>query len=107
MGAYEYPALRNFEMNLPVGWSMFSLPVISENASISALFPDAEVVYKYERTQGYFRVLVNDQLVAGKGYWIFVSKKLDPGKGYWILFKDFENSAEFRVEAIGVILNSQ
>ncbi len=67
---YGQIALQGKKMDFPAGWSIFSLPVVPEDASISALFSDDVVVYKYEKTQGYVHVLVNEQLVAGKGYWI-------------------------------------
>lgn len=64
----------NIDLDLSAGWSMFSLPVISEDVSISALFPDAVVVYKYSSDSGYVRVLGNEQLEVGRGYWILFNE---------------------------------
>ena len=59
-----------FEMNLPAGWSMISLPVVTMDATVSALFPDAEVVYSYEKDVGYVRMQDTEELEVGEGYWI-------------------------------------
>jgi hypothetical protein len=58
-------------MALPKGWSMISLPVIPDNASVAALFPDAVVVYGFEKSLGYVR---KETLEAGQGYWILVNE---------------------------------
>ncbi|MGA1864103.1 MAG: right-handed parallel beta-helix repeat-containing protein [bacterium] len=55
------------EMNFPEGWSMISLSVEPDNPNVKELFPDAVVVYTYERGKGYVRV---EELQVGKGYWI-------------------------------------
>lgn len=55
------------EMHMPVGWSMVSLPVVPGSSLVSDLFPDAVVVYGYEKASGYVRV---SKMEAGKGYWI-------------------------------------
>lgn len=57
-------------MALPKGWSMISLPVIPADASVAALFPDAVVVYGFEKSLGYVR---KETLEAGQGYWILVN----------------------------------
>lgn len=62
-------------MDFHAGWSMISLPVVSVNASTSALFPDAVVIYKYERAQGYVRVSGSEQLKVGRGYWILFNEE--------------------------------
>jgi hypothetical protein len=60
-------------MNLSKGWSMISLPVIPDNAKLSALFPEAVVMYMYERGAGYVRVKGDDDLEASRGYWILLN----------------------------------
>lgn len=62
-----------FNLDLPVGWSMISLPLMPENASVSVLFPKAIVVYGYEKGVGYVRV--TEKLEAGKGYWVLFSEE--------------------------------
>jgi len=52
-------------LSLNAGWNMVSLPVTPTNASLTALFPDAIIAYKYEN-----------------GYKIATT--LEPGLGYWI-----------------------
>ena len=42
-----------FEMNLPAGWSLISLPVQPEITLASELFPGAEVIYDYNMDTGY------------------------------------------------------
>lgn len=64
-----------FDLNLPEGWSMISLPVLPKNTFVSNLFPDAIVVYGYEKENGYVRVTGNENLVIGKGYWIFCDEE--------------------------------
>jgi hypothetical protein len=55
------------EMNLVAGWNLISLPVISDNSTLEALFPDAEAAYRFEAT--YEAV---STLEPGKGYWVKV-----------------------------------
>ncbi|MGA1842061.1 MAG: putative metal-binding motif-containing protein, partial [bacterium] len=55
------------EMDFSEGWSMISLSVEPDNPKVKELFPDAVVVYTYERGKGYVRV---EELQVGKGYWI-------------------------------------
>jgi hypothetical protein len=59
-------------MGLPAGWSMISLPVRPEVATITALFPGAVVVYKYEKGAGYAQVAEGENLEVGTGYWILL-----------------------------------
>ncbi|MGA1839310.1 MAG: hypothetical protein ACMUIU_01685 [bacterium] len=61
-----------FEMNLPAGWSMISLPVVPLDARLSSVFPGAAVVYKFERKLGYVRVQPSEDLQIGAGYWALV-----------------------------------
>lgn len=64
-------------MDVPSGWSMISLPRLPDDTSVSSLFPNAVVVYGYEKGTGYIR-----------------TKMLEKGKGYWILLES-EESYEF------------
>ncbi|MGA1864128.1 MAG: VWA domain-containing protein [bacterium] len=77
IGAHEYTSSEfltvNFTLNLPGGWSMISLPVIPDDASVSSLFPGALVVYGYNEGVGYKRVAAEEYLETGKGYWILLS----------------------------------
>ncbi|MGA1840547.1 MAG: alpha-2-macroglobulin family protein [bacterium] len=69
-------------LDLPSGWSMFSLPVIPPNPELSELFPDAKVVYGYERDKGYVRIEEDEELNVGKGYWIlFDNSQIKPLTG--------------------------
>jgi hypothetical protein len=47
------PLLNDSDISLPMnfskGWSMVSLPVIPDDASVSSIFPDAVVVYGFEK----------------------------------------------------------
>ncbi|MGA1863909.1 MAG: C25 family cysteine peptidase [bacterium] len=61
-----------FEMTIPSGWSMISLPLKPGNASVSFLFPEASVVYDYKQGLGYERI--TGELEAGKGYWILMNE---------------------------------
>ncbi|MGA1842501.1 MAG: putative metal-binding motif-containing protein [bacterium] len=63
-----------FSMETPSGWSMISLPVDPEDKTLSALFPDASVVYGYEKGTGYKRVGNNDTLEVGLAYWILLNE---------------------------------
>jgi hypothetical protein len=63
-----------FDLNLPKGWSMISLPVLPKNTFVSNLFPEAIVVYGYEK-EGYVRVTENKKLEIGKGYWILFDEE--------------------------------
>ncbi|MGA1865031.1 MAG: hypothetical protein ACMUHX_08215 [bacterium] len=61
-------------MNLPTGWSMISLPVLSVNPVLSEVFPGAQVVYGYKKGSGYVRVSEDKEMEAGSGYWILLNK---------------------------------
>jgi hypothetical protein len=49
---------------------MISLPVIPYDARMSDLFPEAVVVYGYEKGYGYVRVKEDENMEVGDGYWI-------------------------------------
>ncbi|MGA1841617.1 MAG: cytochrome c3 family protein [bacterium] len=58
------------DINLKAGWSMISLPVFPESSVISQLFPEAVVTYGFEKGVGYKRLIEEEELEVGKGYWI-------------------------------------
>jgi parallel beta-helix repeat protein len=60
-------------MNLPAALSMISLSLIPQNASVSSLFPDAVVIYCYEKGKGYVRVKEEENMEKGRGYWILIN----------------------------------
>ena len=62
-------------MKLPSGWSMFPLPVNPENPLLSELFPDAVIVYRYEKGKGYVSIYGNDKLEVGEAYWILLNEE--------------------------------
>lgn len=64
----------SINLDLPAGWSMISLPIIPDDASVSLLFPAAEVVYGYEKGSGYVRMRTEDILEVGRGYWILMDQ---------------------------------
>lgn len=55
------------EMDMPEGWSMISLPVLTGSVLVSDLFPEAEVVYGFDPYWGYYEA---EELKEGEGYWI-------------------------------------
>jgi hypothetical protein len=59
-------------MNLPAGWNMISLPIQPEVATLATIFPDAVVVYRYQKSAGYVRIQAGDDLEVGTGYWILL-----------------------------------
>ncbi|MGA1841968.1 MAG: choice-of-anchor J domain-containing protein [bacterium] len=63
--------MTSFTMNLQAGWSLISLPLCTDNNSVSSLFPDAVVVYGYEKGKGYVRV---QELECGRGYWVLLNQ---------------------------------
>ena len=72
----------SFQMEFPAGWRMMSLPVIPITPFVSDLFPDAAVVYGFERGTGYKRV---NNLEVGKGYWIL----FEQAKVYYLQGQSF------------------
>jgi hypothetical protein len=63
-----------YHMELPVGWSMISLPVVPESLALKDVFPEAVVVYRYDRNGGYVRVQENEELDDGEGYRILLNE---------------------------------
>ena len=51
---------------------MISLPVDPPDKRLDKLFPEAVVVYRYEKGTGYVRVNPDEDLEVGKGYWILL-----------------------------------
>jgi hypothetical protein len=62
------------KMDLPAGWSMISLPVTPAVSTLTTLFPDAVVVYKYIKGTGYVWVQAGENLEVGVGYWILLEQ---------------------------------
>ena len=63
-----------FDISLAEGWSMISLPVVPNNSTVSDLFPDAVVIYGYERGSGYVRIKMEEILEVGRGYWLLLDQ---------------------------------
>jgi hypothetical protein len=59
----------------PKGWSMISLPVDPPDKRCNKLFPDAVVVYGYEKGTGYVLVGNDEDLEVGRGYWILLDQE--------------------------------
>ena len=69
IGLHALNRLVCHTIDMNVGWNMFSLMVIPENRSLTALFNgNAKVAYKFDRS--YQPVT---ELEAGEGYWIKLS----------------------------------
>jgi hypothetical protein len=62
------------KMALPARWSMISLPVRPDVPTVAAVFPDAVVVYRYQKGTGYVRVTGGENLEVGVGYWILLEQ---------------------------------
>ncbi len=56
---------------------MISLPMIPNDASPLGLFPEAVVLYKFERASGYVSVKEGEAPQVGYGYWILFSDDHD------------------------------
>jgi len=65
------------QVALKSGWNMVSVPVVTENTSVSAVFPGVEAVYTWDP--------------ASKSYTI--PTDIDPDKGYWALVLSDTNIA--------------
>ncbi|MGA1841536.1 MAG: chitobiase/beta-hexosaminidase C-terminal domain-containing protein [bacterium] len=59
-------------IDLPKGWSLISLPADRENSLVSDLFPEAQVIYGFEKESGYVRIKQDEELNVGEGYWILM-----------------------------------
>lgn len=65
----------SIDLNLDAGWSMVSLPVQLDSSSVSEIFPEARVIYGYEKGAGYVLVKNYENLEIGKGYWILLNEE--------------------------------
>ena len=59
-------------VDLPAGWSLISLPVMPDNAVLSGIFPEAKLVYGFDKDFGYVRIDKEEELKEGEGYWILM-----------------------------------
>jgi hypothetical protein len=62
------------KMNFSAGWSMMSLPLELHNPTPSQLFPEAAVIYAYEKGAGYVRIENSEKMRVGSGYWILFNE---------------------------------
>jgi len=67
-------------LTLSANWNLISLPIIPENPSLTDLFEDAEVAYKFDGT---YQLVTT--LEPGIGYWV----KLTSGGVYSITGRNF------------------
>lgn len=74
-GAGDACADTTFDLDLPEGWSMISLPVLPKSTLVSSLFHKDIVVYGYEKGVGYVLVTEDKKLEIGKGYWVLLEKE--------------------------------
>ncbi|MGA1842466.1 MAG: LamG-like jellyroll fold domain-containing protein [bacterium] len=81
----KYAVIRSsgciVENDLAGGWNIISLPVLLQSNLASEIFPDAAVIYRFEKGFGYVRVKPDEALVHGTGYWIL----LPEAKSYSLL----------------------
>jgi len=76
----EYTSKICVDVNLVAGWNLVSLPVTPDDPTLTALFPDATVAYKFEAA--YQNVT---SLEPGLGYWV----KVTNGGTYTICGQNF------------------
>ncbi len=66
---YTYQNEVSFNYNFPdAGWYMVSLPVTPADSSVSTLFPDALIAYKWDNASQSYKAVSN--LSTGVGYWL-------------------------------------
>ena len=65
-----------FSFNLEAGWNLISFPLLPDQNSISQIFPDAEVVYRYNDGH-YQEVKPSDSVTTGAGYWVLVPENAE------------------------------
>jgi hypothetical protein len=70
----SWPETMTVPIELQAGWHMISLPVNPTDKRPKILFPEAIVVYGYEKGTGYARVKPDEDLEIGKGYWILLNE---------------------------------
>ncbi|MGA1864046.1 MAG: chitobiase/beta-hexosaminidase C-terminal domain-containing protein [bacterium] len=69
---YSIKWSTGYIIDLPKGWSLISLPADRENSLVSDLFPEAQVIYGFEKDSGYVRIKQDEELKVGEGYWILL-----------------------------------
>ena len=70
----------DIDLSLSTGWNLISLPITPDDPSLTYMFPDAEVAYKFDGT---YQLVEN--LSPGTGYWV----KLTTGGVYSITGRNF------------------
>ncbi len=67
-----------FTYHLCAGWNMVSLPLIMDNRTVGAIFPDVEGVYQYNpTTSSYVPLTSSDRLEYGLGYLVYTTTPRD------------------------------
>ena len=84
-----------FIFHLNQGWNLISLPLIPENTTVNALFPDYISAFEY-KDGAYVAV---SELLPGKGYWIKMPSQAD----YQIVGNFFSNSTVILPEGCHLI----
>jgi len=68
------PVPTTVELSLAAGWNMVSVPIIPDDPSVGAVFPDAVVVYTWDSlAKAYSRVHSGG-----------VFSSIEPGRAYWV-----------------------
>ena len=70
----------SFDMVLKKGWNLISLPLVPVDGTLSVLFPDATIAYKFQNS--YQKA---ETLEPGLGYWV----KMEEAKTYTIMGQPF------------------
>ena len=58
------------QMSLKAGWNLVSVPVIPDDSSVEAVFPETEVVYAWDASTGGYDMAA--EVEPSKGYWVAV-----------------------------------
>ena len=77
----EYDTNVIMTLSMPKGWSLFSLPLLVDDPSVSSIFPEETVVFQYNK--GYKQV---DTLEPYIGYWVKLKSAQDisfKGKAFY------------------------
>lgn len=61
------------QVALKSGWNMVSVPVVTENTSVSAVFPGVEAVYTWDPASKSYTMVTDTDIESDKGYWVAVS----------------------------------
>jgi hypothetical protein len=83
----DFKPANSKNLELEAGWSLISVPVIPDNASVSSLFPDAIAVYGFKKDVGYIRIKGDENIEVEKGYWIFLNQE----KNYMLFGQPFDD----------------